>query len=118
MVDERGCWVIQNIEFDYNKYNIKEQYYPRLNKVVAILMNNPGLKVEIAGHTDGIGSSQYNQTLSEKRAQAVKEYIVNQGIPSSQLLTAGFGKEKPIAPNTTEEGRAKNRRVELTPIEF
>jgi OOP family OmpA-OmpF porin len=118
MVDERGCWVIQNVEFEFDKSEIKAQYYPRLNRVVEILMANPGLKVEIAGHTDSIGSEKYNQSLSERRAQAVKAYLVGKGIPSDQLTTAGFGESKPIASNATDAGRAKNRRVELTPIEF
>ena len=82
------------------------------------MRDNPGLKVEIAGHTDDFGSVQYNQSLSEKRARAVQEYLVAQGIRSDRLLPVGRGETMPIASNATEEGRAKNRRVELTPIEF
>jgi len=118
IVDGRGCWVIENIEFDFNKADIKESFYPRLNKVAKIMMNNPGLKVEIAGHTDDKGAAEYNQYLSGKRAEAVKAYLVNQGISSDQLRTAGYGEDKPIASNDTDAGRAKNRRVELIPIEF
>ena len=78
----------------------------------------PGLKVEIAGHTDGLGSAQYNQALSEKRARAVTEYLVGKGIGSDRLRPVGRGEDMPIASNSTEAGQAKNRRVELTPIEF
>ncbi len=116
-VDERGCWVIRNVMFDFDKYNIKEEYYPRLNKVVEVLKNNPTVKIEIEGHTDSIGSAKYNQTLSERRAQAVKNYSVNKGIAADRLKTAGYGLTRPIASNDTKEGRVKNRRVELTPIE-
>ena len=115
-VDERGCWVIRTVKFDFDKYNIKEQYYPRLNKVVGVLKNIPTLRVEIAGHTDNMGTAKYNHTLSEKRAQAVKAYLVSKGISANRLTTVGYGLTKSVASNATEEGRAKNRRVELTPI--
>jgi OOP family OmpA-OmpF porin len=115
-VDERGCWVIRTVKFGFDKYTIKEQYYPRLNKVVGILKNIQTLRVEIAGHTDNMGTATYNQALSEKRAQAVKAYLVSKGISTNRLTTVGYGLTKPVASNATEEGRAKNRRVELTPI--
>jgi OOP family OmpA-OmpF porin len=118
VVDERGCWVIRTIQFDFDKYDIKEEYYPRLNKVAEVMRQNPGLKVEIAGHTDSMGSAQYNQTLSEKRARAVTEYLVGKGISSDRLRPVGRGEDMPIASNDTKAGQAKNRRVELTPIEF
>jgi OOP family OmpA-OmpF porin len=114
-VDERGCWVIRTINFDFNKYNIKEEFQPRLNKVVDVLKNNPGLIIEIEGNTDNIGSVKYNQTLSEKRALAVKKYLVAKGISADRLRAVGYGMSKPIATNETEAGRAKNRRVEMTP---
>jgi OOP family OmpA-OmpF porin len=118
VVDERGCWVIRTVQFDFDKYDIKEEYYPRLNKVAEIMKDNPALKVEIAGHTDSKGSAQYNQSLSGKRAKAVKDYLVGKGIRADNLLPVGRGEDMPIASNATEEGRARNRRVELTPIEF
>jgi OOP family OmpA-OmpF porin len=115
-VDERGCWVIRTVMFDFDKYNIKEEFYPRLNKVVEVLEKNPALKIEIEGHTDSMGRAKYNQALSERRAQAVKDYLVNKGISSDRLMPVGYGLTRPIASNDTDEGRAKNRRVQLTPI--
>jgi OOP family OmpA-OmpF porin len=116
-VDERGCWVIRDVKFDFDKYNIKEEYYPRLNKVVEVLKNNPTVKIDIEGHTDSIGSAEYNQSLSERRAQAVKNYLINKGIAADRFKATGYGLTRPIDSNDTKEGRAKNRRVELTPME-
>ena len=114
-VDERGCWVIRTINFDFDKYDIKEEFYPRLNKVVEVLNDNLGLTIEIEGHTDNVGSVKYNQMLSEKRALAVKKYLVAKGISADRLRAVGYGMSKPIATNESEAGRAKNRRVEMTP---
>ena len=81
-----------------------------------MLGNNPVLRVEIEGHTDNVGSESYNQKLSENRARVVMEYLVKKGTQSERLSSAGYGFSRPIAPNNTQEGRAKNRRVELTPM--
>jgi OmpA-OmpF porin, OOP family len=81
-----------------------------------IMKKNPDLKVEVDGHADSTGAAAYNMTLSEKRAEAVKKYFVDQGIDPDRLTTKGFGITKPAASNDTREGRAKNRRVELTPV--
>jgi outer membrane protein OmpA-like peptidoglycan-associated protein len=80
------------------------------------MKNNPDLKVEIDGHTDSTGTAAYNMMLSEKRAKAVKEFMVTRGIDPKRLTTKGFGITKPAASNDTKEGRAKNRRVEFTPV--
>jgi OOP family OmpA-OmpF porin len=84
-----------------------------LNNVVTILNDNPGYKVDIAGHTDNTGKAEKNQTLSESRANSVKAYFVSKGIDESRLNATGFGQDKPIADNKTVAGRSKNRRVEL-----
>lgn len=117
-VDERGCWVLeQDYLFDFNKFDIKKQYYPILDDIVKVMNENPTMKVQLEGHTDSVGSDAYNQKLSERRANAVKDYLVKKGkIKADRLTTKGFGEKKPIADNKTKEGRAKNRRVELTPI--
>ena len=87
-----------------------------LDEAVLILKKNPGIKVEIDGHTDNRGSAAYNMTLSERRAKAVMKYFVDNGIEAERLTTKGFGFTRPAASNDTEQGRAKNRRVELTPV--
>lgn len=115
-VDERGCWVLTGVYFDTNKWNIKPQYYPILDQVVLILKKNPGVKIEIQGYTDNRGSAKYNQQLSEKRAMAVMEYLINAGINRDRLTAKGYGMTNPAYPNTSPQNMARNRRVELTPI--
>ena len=84
-----------------------------LDGVVKTLKDNPDTKVVIEGHTDSIGGDAYNKKLSERRAEAVKRYLVRQGIDAGRIRTVGHGKTKPVADNGTEEGRAKNRRAEV-----
>ncbi len=115
-VDNRGCWVIMDTLFDFNKYDIKAQYYPVIDDVVAVLKKNPSLKIEIQGHTDKIGAEAYNQKLSENRARSVMNYLVMKGIEGKRLSIAGYGFTRPETTNETEEGRALNRRVELVPV--
>ncbi|MDD5722358.1 MAG: OmpA family protein [Syntrophales bacterium] len=115
-VDKRGCWVLGNILFDFDKSIIKPEGRPILDEVVAVLNNNPSVRVDLQGHTDSTGSDAWNQGLSERRAQAVMEYQVSAGIDPNRLTTKGFGESVPAATNETKEGRALNRRVELKPI--
>jgi OOP family OmpA-OmpF porin len=115
-VDARGCWVIRGVNFDTAKSDIKPSSYQQLDEVAAILRNNPGLKVEIQGHTDNRGSAKYNQNLSERRANAVMEYLVGKGISPNRLTAFGYGYSKPATSNDTPAGRAQNRRVELKPV--
>ena len=114
-VDDRGCWVISNLQFDFDKAEIKPEYYSILDEVVSIMKMNPLMDILIEGHTDSMGSDTYNQKLSDRRSQAVKKYLVSKGIESQRMTAMGFGESKPIASNDTETGRSKNRRVELTP---
>jgi OOP family OmpA-OmpF porin len=115
-VDNRGCWVIMDTLFDFNKYDIKAQYYPVIDDVIAVLKKNPSLKIEIQGYTDKIGAEAYNQKLSENRARSVMNYLVINGIEGKRLSIAGYGFTRPKTTNETEEGRALNRRVELVPV--
>jgi hypothetical protein len=117
-VDAAGCWIAKGLKFDFNKWDIKPEYYPSLDRAVRVLEMNPKLRVEIHGHTDSIGSQAYNLTLSEKRAQAVKDYLVSRGISTGRLTTRGMGKLDPVASNDTPEGRAQNRRVEFNIISY
>ncbi|MFC1883277.1 OmpA family protein [Thermodesulfobacteriota bacterium] len=114
-VDARGCWVIEGIYFDTDKAIIKPVSYKNLNEVVAVLRRNPGVDVRIDGHTDFRASEAYNQKLSEARANAVKNYLIDAGIERKRLTAKGFGELKPAYPNTSPENMAKNRRVEITP---
>jgi len=116
IVDSRGCWVVKGVTFDYKKWEIKEEFDSNLSNIVEILEKNPEMHIRIEGHTDNIGSMGYNIDLSNKRSQAVKKYLVEKGINEARITTEGFGFKVPIAPNTTEEGRALNRRAEIVPI--
>jgi OOP family OmpA-OmpF porin len=116
-VDARGCWTYAAVVlYDLNSAEIKSEAFPMLDEAVLILNENPTMKVEIDGHTDNTGSAAYNMNLSERRAKSVMKYFVDKGVEAGQLNTKGFGFTKPAASNDTKEGRAKNRRVELTPV--
>jgi len=117
-VDDRGCWAVQGeVLFDFDKAVIKEEFYPVLDKTKKIFAAEPQLKVIVEGHTDAIGTQAYNQNLSERRAMAVKKYLVEKlGIADYRLKTIGYGEIRPAYSNETSASRAKNRRVEFTPV--
>ncbi len=106
--------VLNNIFFDTDKWELKPESEVELKKLVVLLKDNPNMKIEIAGHTDNIGSREHNLTLSENRAKAVCDYLVSKGISRGRLTYKGYGFDKPIGTNDTEEGRALNRRTEFT----
>ena len=101
------------INFDTGKSIIRDESKPIIEQIVQMMKSNPDLKIGVEGHTDNVGSPASNKTLSEARAKSVVSAIVSQGIAADRLTPAGFGQDKPVADNNTEEGRAKNRRVEL-----
>ena len=101
------------INFDVNKATIKPESQPIIDQIVEMLKSDEAVKISIEGHTDNSGTAQKNKILSEQRAKAVAEAIVGAGIDKARLSTVGWGQEKPVADNTTEEGKAQNRRVEL-----
>lgn len=104
----------QNIEFKFDSSELTEGSYPTLDQIASILKDNPTWgTLKIKGHTDSTGPEAYNQTLSEARAQSVKDYLVSQGVSSSAVSTEGYGETQPIATNNTAEGRQANRRVEF-----
>jgi OOP family OmpA-OmpF porin len=126
-VDEVGCpktvlgggarsWTFNNITFDLNKAVIQASSYEVLDEIAAALKADPQLRVTIEGHADSTGEQAYNQDLSQRRAEAVVEYLAGQGVDASRLSAKGYGEDRPIADNATPEGRAKNRRVQLTRI--
>ncbi|MEP2773438.1 MAG: OmpA family protein [Fulvivirga sp.] len=106
--------VLRNIYFDFNKASFKKESYDELNKLETMMASNAGMEIEISGHTDNIGSKAYNKKLSQLRANAVKEYLVNKGIDARRVKAVGYGEERPLASNDDEkEGRELNRRVEF-----
>jgi outer membrane protein OmpA-like peptidoglycan-associated protein len=109
--------VLRNIFFDFDKATLRPESKTELDNLIKLMNDNPNIKIEISGHTDNIGSAAYNQKLSEARAKAVVDYLVEHGIDRSRLSYIGYGFEKPIATNDTEEGRQLNRRVEFKIIQ-
>jgi outer membrane protein OmpA-like peptidoglycan-associated protein len=106
--------ILRNIYFDFDRATFKTDSYPELNKLEAMLRQNSNIIVEIGGHTDGVGSKEYNIFLSRKRAEAVKDYLTKKGIDTRRIKVVGYGKTKPLASNDDEnDGRELNRRVEF-----
>lgn len=117
MPDGRGCWVVPGLNFAFDKYSIDPRYTDELANMVRVLRENPEISVRLDGFTDSIGSDAYNMKLSERRAEIVRDYLVDQGIDPARLTTRGFGKNNPAASNDTPEGRALNRRTEITALQ-
>ncbi|MES2387762.1 MAG: OmpA family protein [Bacteroidota bacterium] len=105
---------LNNIFFDFDKYVLKKESYPELKRTAAYLEKNPKTEIEIDGHTDSVGTAEYNNKLSYNRANAVREYLISLKVSPSRLTVKGFGKSKPAVDNKTGQGRALNRRVEFT----
>jgi len=111
---KKSCHVaLYGVLFDFNKATLQPASAPVLQKVADILSKDPALKVEVQGHTDNVGGDAYNQTLSEARARAVMDWLIKHGVPAGRLTAKGYGKTMPVADNGSDEGRAKNRRVEI-----
>jgi OOP family OmpA-OmpF porin len=118
VVDLDGCEVeavieLEGVYFDFDKATIKPEGKAVLNEAAALLKKHERVVVEVAGHTDSVGSEAYNQGLSERRANSVKDYLTSQGVTATRLSARGYGEAQPVASNDTKEGRAENRRVEL-----
>jgi outer membrane protein OmpA-like peptidoglycan-associated protein/tetratricopeptide (TPR) repeat protein len=112
-IDTNAILVMHNVFFDSKQYELKPTSFEELNRLVELLNDNPTITVEVGGHTDDVGYDQDNMVLSQHRAQAVVSYLVSKGIDAKRLVAKGYGETKPIAENTTEAGRAKNRRTEM-----
>ena len=115
-LDEEGHVAIYGINFDIDRAVLKLGAEEVLIEMVKLMKNNPDLKIEIQGHTDNTGSADHNLDLSTRRAETVKKFLLVYGIEAPRMVSKGYGEEKPVAPNDTEEGRAMNRRVELINI--
>jgi OOP family OmpA-OmpF porin len=121
-VDAQGCEIIEDLvldltadEFEFDSAELKPEMMRMLEDVAAKIEASPGDEtIMIIGHTDSIGTEEYNQGLSERRAQSAADYLVQQGVSQDRISTRGMGESQPVADNSTREGRAHNRRVEIT----
>jgi outer membrane protein OmpA-like peptidoglycan-associated protein len=110
----RGLIVnMSDVLFDTGKYSLRPPAREKLAKVAGIVSGHPGLRLDVEGHTDSVGGDEYNQRLSEQRGAAVRDYLIQQGMPVSSVTAKGLGKTGPVASNDTAQGRQQNRRVEL-----
>jgi outer membrane protein OmpA-like peptidoglycan-associated protein len=110
----RGLIVnLSDVLFDTARHDLKPGAREKLARVSGILASHPGLRIEVEGHTDSVGTDDYNQRLSERRAESVRNYLVSQSIPPATVTAVGFGESKPVAGNDSASGRQQNRRVEL-----
>lgn len=105
---------LNNVFFDFDKWDLRPESYIELNRVVKLLTENPKIEIEMSAHTDSRGSDDYNFKLSDNRARSVMEYIISKGINCSRIISHGYGETKPVATNDTDDGRQLNRRVEFT----
>ncbi|WP_184549946.1 OmpA family protein [Mucilaginibacter sp. FT3.2] len=105
--------ILKNIFFNTNKFDLQPESKAELLKLIEFLNVNPTIRIEISGHTDNVGTNQFNQTLSENRARSVYQYLITNGISAARLVYKGYGETQPIAPNITDEGKAQNRRTEF-----
>lgn len=104
---------LESILFDFNSWKISDSFHPILNEMASVLIENPSMKLLIEGHTDWMGSEEYNLSLSKRRANNVRDYLILKGVAPDRLLIIGKGEGEPAAPNYSEDGRARNRRVEF-----
>lgn len=126
-MNRRGCPLRRKEDLDYLKKGIQFEFdsakllassYPTLDDIIALLEKIPEVKLEVQGHTDIVGTEDYNQKLSEDRAHSVTDYMESKGIAADRLRAIGFGTRMPLADNVSDAGRAKNRRVELIPFGY
>ncbi|MFO7543139.1 MAG: OmpA family protein [Thiobacillus sp.] len=108
--------VFEGVNFESGRAALRKEDIANIDKDVLVLKDWGDLKIEVSGHTDSIGSESYNQALSLRRANAVRDYLISKGIPADRLIAKGYGEAEPVESNETEEGRFKNRRVELNQI--
>jgi outer membrane protein OmpA-like peptidoglycan-associated protein len=108
--------VLDGVTFDTAKATIKPESFPRLDRVVEFMMHKKKVRIQISGHTDNMGKKAANKVLSQNRARACRDYVISKGIDGSRIEAVGYGDERPIAPNDTDEGRAQNRRIEAVEL--
>lgn len=116
-VTDAGTWIFEDVQFENNRSDLRTSSYPTLDEVADYLKQRKDLRVQIQGHTDSRGSRNYNLSLSQKRADSVKAYLMGKGVAADRMETIGYGPDRPIATNATAAGRAENRRVEFKPLQ-
>jgi OmpA-OmpF porin, OOP family len=117
MVTDCEVKITQQIHFEFNKDRIRPESHPVLNAVVEVLQKNPDIRIEVQGHTDNKGGAAYNRDLSHRRAGSVKKYLVAHGVTPERLTSLGYGFDRPLVDNATEQNRALNRRVQFVRTE-
>lgn len=110
-------FTLNHVYFDVNKWDIRHDAHATLNKLYTSLAKKPSMIIEIAGHTDNVGKDESNLRLSQKRADAIRNYLIKKGINENRILAKGYGEHQPHQPNDKEQGRASNRRIEVKVIE-
>jgi outer membrane protein OmpA-like peptidoglycan-associated protein len=108
--------VLEDVLFANNSATLQEESFPRLDRVVEYMRYKPNARIRVSGHTDNVGNARRNRTLSQARAESVREYLVDHGVDAARVEAVGYGDEQPVATNDTEEGRAQNRRIEATEL--
>jgi outer membrane protein OmpA-like peptidoglycan-associated protein len=112
-IEANATVILKDVFFDVNKSDLKPESQVELDRVVQLLQDNPGVRIEISGHTDNVGKPTDNLALSNNRAKAVLNYLVSKNIAATRLIAKGYGETKPVADNSTEAGKALNRRTEV-----
>jgi len=113
---EPAGFVLDAVTFDSGKATIRDASFPQLDGVAEYLAHKKSARIEISGHTDNVGNPKVNKTLSQKRAQSCREYLVSKGVEENRIEAVGYGDERPMAPNDSDEGRQKNRRIEAVEL--
>jgi len=113
MIEEPKLFILDNVYFDSGKATLKSSSYKELNELLEYLTLKPTTNIEIAGHTDNVGEDTANLALSQRRADAVKKYLLKRGVSSKRVQAKGYGESRPVSDNTTDKGRAMNRRTEV-----
>jgi outer membrane protein OmpA-like peptidoglycan-associated protein len=113
VVTAKEIRITQQIQFEFNKATIRPVSYPILDAVRDVLKDNPQFTIEVQGHTDNVGTPQYNLRLSQQRADSVRQYLIKAGIDGKRLVSKGYGLTQPLVPNNSEKNRELNRRVQF-----
>ena len=109
-------FILEGVNFDTGKATLRPESVGRLDLIAEVMAHKNSMRIEISGHTDNVGKKKDNQVLSDKRAKSCRDYLVSKGIDAGRIVTAGYGDERPIAPNDTEQGRQRNRRIEAAEL--